>query len=600
MRFTKFEFENFKGIEKIKIDLQKNPKFNVHALVGLNESGKTTILEAINYFTYKLDNLEALDLDHYKIEDIHQIIPIGKRDNFNDTISVSAEIELSSSDENKIKEFYKKNNIIVTKDIKTITYHQYYKFENSKHIKSKDRYLWNIQIVGKKKRGTKIYQLPNDEALIANELIKKMIPSILYFPNFLFEFPEKIYLDEDYENEKNQYYLSVIQDILDSLENDLNIKIHLYNRAISKDEIDNVHLNSVLDKMSNKVTRVIFDSWNHILNKDFGKKEITIKNYQDTNGPYLQFNIRDVDGLYLINERSLGFRWFFVFILLTQFRSFRKENNNALFLFDEPASNLHSAAQKQLLDSFSKLENVIYTTHSHYLINPKWLESTFVVVNEGLNYDDNIDDYSSNKTNIKSYMYREFVAKYPSKTTYFQPILDVLDYAPSNLEMVPEVIITEGKNDYYTLNYYQNIIKKKRNKINVMPGTSASSLEYLISLNLGWGNKFVILLDADEEGNIQKERYIDIFGVKIESLINTISEINDKFKKKRTEDLFTNEDKMKIINRCYPEIKKYNKSLFNKAIQELLVNEIKVNISKESQDNLEEVTKYLYEKVKKI
>ena len=50
-----------------------------------------------------------------------------------------------------------------------------------------------------------------------------------------------------------------------------------------------------------------------------------------------------------------------------------------LFLFDEPASNLHPTAQAALLASLEKLsENavVIYTTHSHHLINPLWLETT--------------------------------------------------------------------------------------------------------------------------------------------------------------------------------------------------------------------------------
>ena len=83
MKFTYFKFKNFKGIEEQTLDLSKNSDSRVFSLVGLNESGKTTVLEAINYFAYKPESLKALDLDNYEVDDIHNLIPINKRDNFN-------------------------------------------------------------------------------------------------------------------------------------------------------------------------------------------------------------------------------------------------------------------------------------------------------------------------------------------------------------------------------------------------------------------------------------------------------------------------------------------------------------------------------------
>jgi len=50
MKFTYFKFKNFKGIEDQTLDLSKSGGSNIYTLVGLNESGKTTILEAINFF----------------------------------------------------------------------------------------------------------------------------------------------------------------------------------------------------------------------------------------------------------------------------------------------------------------------------------------------------------------------------------------------------------------------------------------------------------------------------------------------------------------------------------------------------------------------
>ena len=62
---------------------------------------------------------------------------------------------------------------------------------------------------------------------------------------------------------------------------------------------------------------------------------------------------------------------------------------------------------------------------------------------------------------IELHRYRQFVASYPDQTTYFQPILDVLDYRPSALENIPDVVMVEGKNDFYTLKYIKEIILGK-------------------------------------------------------------------------------------------------------------------------------------------
>ena len=45
MIYKKFYFNNYKGIKETSIELDKNNK--LHCIVGINESGKTTILKAI-------------------------------------------------------------------------------------------------------------------------------------------------------------------------------------------------------------------------------------------------------------------------------------------------------------------------------------------------------------------------------------------------------------------------------------------------------------------------------------------------------------------------------------------------------------------------
>lgn len=48
MRYTHFRIKNLKGIADVQLNLVTSPVMRVHTLIGLNESGKTSILEAID------------------------------------------------------------------------------------------------------------------------------------------------------------------------------------------------------------------------------------------------------------------------------------------------------------------------------------------------------------------------------------------------------------------------------------------------------------------------------------------------------------------------------------------------------------------------
>ncbi len=596
MKFTYFKFENFKGIGSQILDLSKNPDSKVFTLVGLNESGKTTILEAINYFAYKRETLNALKLESYEVEDIHNLIPINKRDNFNGSITIEAGIELDDEDIVEIKKAFKKKEILLEEYSKKIIYTQKYFFSNSLHQKEKDTRNWDYDFKGKTGRGKIVKRLENVNALTAHEIIIKRMPSILYFPNFLFEFPEKIYLSPSITDSKHLYFQTIIQDVLDSLNNETKIAEHLIARIVSTDENEKRNLNSLLGKMQRQLTEVIFSKWNQIFKKQLSKIEVILYTGSDDKGTFLEFNIKDDVDTYRIIERSLGFRWFFVYILLTQFRSYRKSYDNVFFLFDEPASNLHPSAQQELLKSFERLPKVLYTTHSHYLINPKWLENTFVIKNEAIDYDKE-ENFKSKNTDIRISKYREFAVNHPNQTSYFQPILEVLDYRPANLELVPKVVISEGKNDFYSFNYIQEVLLKQRHCVKFIPGTSSSNLSTLISLYLGWGTPFVVLLDADNAGKEQKLRYEEEYGLSISDILITYKDIDSSWDNMETEKLFSKDEVLQIQAKSYPLEKKYNKKLFNRSIQELYVKHEEFSLSAETIGKFEKVITFLEKKL---
>ena len=91
-------------------------------------------------------------------------------------------------------------------------------------------------------------------------------------------------------------------------------------------------------------------------------------------------------------------------------------------------------------------------------------------------------------TSLSATAYRQFVAEHPDQTSYFQPVLDLLDYRPSQLELVPDVVLVEGKTDFYLLRYAHELLDLG-GEIKLVPGTGAGALDPLIRLYVGWGQE---------------------------------------------------------------------------------------------------------------
>lgn len=584
MKIRYFEIENFKGIGSVRLDFDSHPRSNIYTLVGLNESGKTTVLEALNFLAGGAA-LDPLNLEGYSIRDVHDLIPIGRRANFNDEIAIRARYEFDDHDNKLISDYlWDALHFDLTERIEGFVLERSYRFQNSKLIEGRDHTYWPISFFGKGRRAHKERKLKGDDWKAATRYVGGLLPSVLYFPNFLFEFPDRIYLETiDIDDEKHQLYREILQDVLDSIGDGTNLDTHVLERAKSGSKHDRQALDSVLLKMGANITRTVFDNWNRIFKQKAGNREVVVNYDQDEQERwYLQLRLKDGTEQYRISERSLGFRWFFAFLLLTQYRGFRMNApKNVLFLFDEPASNLHSSAQTQLLESFGKLaENcsIIYTTHSHHMINPAWLEGAYVVKNEGLDYDHE-NDYTAKNTNITLHKYRQFVAQHPTQTTYFQPVLDVLDYSPSKLENIPNVVMVEGKNDYYTLKYMIEKILGIQDSLNLMPGGGSGSLDDAIRLYLAWGRQFIVLLDSDKAGAKEQKRYENLFGILVRGRIFLLGDISTAWKKKSMESILEPADQLKVQKIAYKDSTTFNKKTFNRSIQELYLTNQSVRLN---------------------
>ncbi len=588
MKYTGFQIKNYKWVKDINFKFTHEPHAPVITLVWLNESGKTSILEAIKLFSEDIDS-----------EKRHTLIPKSEKSNFNGNIDIIASFELDELDEKKIKKFANDKWFVVTSDIKTLNVTKRYIFQWSKFIE-KTVLPW-INLCGKKlwAKGKNITLSTETQEWkdIVNYIQTSLFPQVIYYSNFLFDFPVRIYIEEwkpRFTQGNNLEYVGVLQDVLDSIWDWIKIS-DIVTKIYSTTADDKESLEANINKMSDKITKVVFDAWWQLF--DRWSKQIIVKYDKEWDEAYIEIKLKEWSESYSISERSLWFKRFFSFLLFTEFRKSRSNDYwETLFLLDEPASNLHSTAQKKLLSTFSKLaekSKVIYTTHSHHLIDPSWLASAHIVCNSAIKPGEDFD-FDQKMTDVKIETYKKFVANHPNEQSYFQPILDALEYQPSHLEYINDIVVVEWKNDFYTLRYFNEIILNNEfDAVKVYPWAWADKNYAIIRLYLAWNKDFVILLDWDDAGKSAKKLYIKEFGRIIEDKIYTLNEIDNSFDWKAMEDLFTNDEQLKIIQSFFTTETKYNKSKFNTALQNLHFDQQQVDLSDDTIVKFKTIFKFL-------
>jgi len=496
-------------------------------------------------------------------DNLTSLIPISQISNFNDTIQVEATFSISENDREQILAFAHKQYPKYQFDLrsKEIRYARRVSFQAS-NVKETKRIWWIALFVRERKKGTKFHDMVVDDKwrAIVGFISSSLIPHILYFPTFLFDFPQEIFESDCHlqgtSKTVNKYYLDILQDILCSVDQQATLQEHVFSRLASNESNQKRAAEQMLLKMGTVLTKHFFELWDKIFAKhaDISRKIIIgcdKKMLEDQpERLFLYFKIAEDTNEYFIPERSLGFRWFFSFLLFTELRGYRQNDKKVLFLLDEPASNLHSVAQQKLLKSFENTvktgNKILYTTHSHHLIEPNWLECLFICRNELINYEDEGDivSYSPNKAKITVTPYRQFVNNSPDKITYFQPILDALKYVPSRLENIPNAVIMEGKTDHYFLNYFNRVFfKNKFTSFCIIPGVGCTQIDHVVRLYLGWGRPFLVMLDGDDEGKKSLQKYRNDYLLSGKQA-QVLSDIDPTFAK--IEKLISEEDKAKF------------------------------------------------------
>lgn len=586
-----FNITNFRGARNVTVDLGKRHRSPVVTLVGLNESGKTTILESISHFSGYDAALDDV-LGHKEArQELHTFIPVADEAAFTGDVQISADIELTESDRERMRSAFAKRGMSLRMDTvgDKVSVAVRYTFKNSKYVENEVSSYWtgidyHYIPVGKRKSRRLETSTPEEKRIwqIAVNAIRDYLPQVVYFPTFLVDMPKRIYLTKTgtEDDAKNDYYFRILQNIADVSDRKIDLNEHVVDR-ISEfkkedgtalwvqnlfDSVNKRAINAVFQQMGNVVSRRIIGSWRDVIGKSANIERISFNwsvdpNYD--NAPYVNFTIHDRDSEYDLNQRSLGFRWFFSFLLFTTFGG--AQDRQKLYLFDEPAANLHVRGQSQLLKSFEYLtargDQIIYSTHSAHMIDERWLGGAHIVENEAIDFEsDDLNEYTPRPTNIRAVPYRQFVQKYPNRTNYFQPVLERLQHVSPSLAADRPAIILEGPSDFYALAYARKI-RGLGGEWDLVPSEGSGKCGPLIGLYLGRGVPFVILLDDDAAGRRERERYMEIWSLQ-DGAVVTLAGLDSSLEGKAIEGLLDEESINLIVEKFGPKPSKKIISLY--------------------------------------
>ena len=493
MIYRKFQIQRFRGVKDVSVSLVKN---DLVLLLGLNESGKTTILRGIETFDHRNDPTDTSSAQSF-YRSIREKADLST----NEPAIVTAEIEFEESVTTKtFKQVLKRKNIPKGKRLLLQAFLDY--VIASRHVSVSRVFPFKDGNPGDPYYQFQTnHQLSDDQELMDQiaRILVEMCPFIIYFEDFTDRIPEKIFV-----NPRNDAYNSEWYDIIDGLFfNTSRHSIKTFKTFYSTRTPRPDDAKTMMKRVNTEFNRVFTKKWEKLSGvKDIAETEL-LANFSPSK-KHFEIKITDTDGTtYSVDERSKGALWYLSFLMKTEFRrkKMRKDSGKPIFLIDEPASNLHSTAQANMIQDFKKLvedTSVIYTTHSQYLISLENIRHTYVIRRV--------------KGTVSATLWADFIREKASHVSHYQPLANLLQLIPNNLDVPWEkAVITEGPSDKNVLELMFRVLRRARPTFVVYPGTGAHKLETLISLNIGWNADFRVILDSDTPGLKAQKEYIRNF-----------------------------------------------------------------------------------------
>ena len=489
-------------------------------LVGQNESGKTSILEAINYFGNFFTNgfirkpflgennfdepfvdyeLNAdLVLQNSKVQTAEFTYSTNKQ--FRQRLQKLATKKIFLKNAG-IQKFYISNlkNLENIKEYKISLHIDCTKNNNIAEIDIDNRFLLFFSKILKKKE-EKNNQIKTARTILTQKEVAKIIwflsPKIILFNPKNKILPDEITiraLRERYEWGRGYYAVKNLETLM---------KINFCEIA-SKTKTQKKNL---MECLSKEISVNFQKAWKQKIHID-NKIKITIDIVKD----WVKFYVNSKENQSIPpRKRSAGMIWFLSFWL--ELMVHKNNEEKVILLFDEPGNNLHNKGSEDVLSVFEELtakdHQIIFSTHRPNLIT-KTLSRVRIVVNDEKK-GTIVETIPKSKVNVQN------------RRDAFCPIIISMGINLSK-EMgilFEKNVILEGMSDYFYFEGMRRLLKRD-NSYKFVPGIGVKSdkIMPLISFCIGYGIKFVVILDkeyyAEKTEKILKKELLEIIEKKI-------------------------------------------------------------------------------------
>ncbi|MDO8620818.1 MAG: AAA family ATPase [Candidatus Levybacteria bacterium] len=573
MRYLSFTISDYKAISgNLEVDISKR---SLLPIIGINESGKTSILWAIF----------AFDLSNDSLNDGRQLINVRNLYKTTDqgVPSVTAKIEISKEECLSIHEQLGNVSGLSEDAVRELT--EFKEFVS--RVDQKTCYLFIKRDLINKQYSIKNQELENYSninTLLIDTILRKT-PHILYFDDFRDTVQEEMEIVG--ENNQAKGWLEIIEQLFRKTNNDYSV--------FKLKEIEELTRQSILGDACKVLNQTLAKEWEKFTLEKGARLDVQIDYSLKEERPFLKLLVKEtIEGkerYFGIRDRSKGFYWFFNFVMKLEFNPKVRsmEDKDTIYLLDEPGSYLHSSAQSKLCEKLSYLSSnnvVIYCTHSHYLLDPSQIPLNSVRVAQ-----------KSSNGSISILSLLEYKDNSKEKRLAVQPIIDALKIKPFITDFNFESIcIVEGIYDFYCF----ELFKPKTLNLGFLPSVNAESISYFISISIGWRLKYLAMWDNDVEGQREFENSMKFFGDE-EGKKFLLLPLNSKSRKKTIlQDLFEGQD----IRLIRSELAIPNNTSFEKTIATLYfskkVKAILKKLSKKTHANFEYVYDTIIDKINTI
>lgn len=315
-----------------------------------------------------------------------------------------------------------------------------------------------------------------------------------------------------------------------------------------------------MNDASHTLTNEISDRWSQ------KKYEVMFQ----ADGQHFITFVKDEGGALIpLEERSKGFQWFFSFDMTFMCET-EGSFENAIILLDEPGLHLHASAQRDLLErmyAYADKNQLIYTTHLPFMVDSKRLDNIHICeeLPEGTKVHQNWQ--TANKD-----------ARFTLQAALGLSWSQSLFVGQHNL-------VVEGVTDFWYLSAFSSLFDDAGEvglpeELVITPAGGASKVAYVGTVLQGQELNVCVLLDSDDEGKNAYEQLVHQW-ILDEKLALKLGTILSKSRDVAIEDLFSTDYYLKFVNQAYSkELSK--KSLQLKEEKKTIVDRVVAALKKEN------------------